>query len=412
VEQAIANVWKKQFGFDKIGIRDDFFELGGDSLKAISLISKIHKELNGRIQLNAFFSNPTVEALAQFITGAQTSEGQYVSITPVEKREYYVCSSTQKRLYILNQMENTDTSYNLLLLNQLQGEIDKERLEEVFRILIKRHESFRTSIEIAAEEAVQRVYDEVEFEIEYHDLQVTGTGDRRREEAGLIHSFIRPLDLSRAPLLRIGLIKTDEANHILLFDMHHVITDGISQNILINEFNALYWAKALPPLRLQYKDFSMWQSSQNQQESIKKQESYWLKELAGDIPVLDLPVDYARPAVFSFEGGAVDTELTGEETKTLNEIARSEGATLYMVLLAAYNIFLSKITGQEDILVGTPTAGRSHTDLEPIIGMFVNTLALRGFPAANKTLEEFLHEIKESTLKAFENQDYPFENLV
>ncbi|HLP61991.1 MAG TPA: amino acid adenylation domain-containing protein, partial [Candidatus Deferrimicrobium sp.] len=404
MEQAIAEAWKNQFGIDKIGVHDDFFELGGDSLKAISMISKIHKELNARVQLNDFFSGPTVESLAQFITGVEKSG--YTSIQSVEKKEYYPLSPAQKRLYLLDRMGNLGTGYNQALAVELQGKPDEGRLEKAFNALVNRHETFRTSFIMADDIPVQRIHDNVEFEIEY--LATDEHGQTRT----LTKSFIRPFDLSRAPLLRVGLIKEENETHVLLVDMHHIISDGVSHLILVKEFIDLYENKVLPALHLQYKDYSEWHNSIQQQEAIKKQERYWLNELEYEAPVLDIPTDYARPAVQSFEGGAVEGDLTEVETNALNEIVRSEGATLFMGLLAAYTIFLAKISTSEDIPVGCPVAGRGHADLEQIIGMFVNTLVLRNYPLPGQTFLQFLREVKQKTLAAFENQDYPFEELV
>jgi amino acid adenylation domain-containing protein len=413
IEQTIADIWKHQFGFEKIGIRDDFFELGGDSLKAISMVSKIHKELSARVKLNEFFTRPTVETLARFITEGE--ESSYVSIPTVEKREYYALSSAQERLYVLDRMGTLGTSYNLSMVTLLQGGLDKESLEQTFKVLLERHESFRTSFEMPempGGEPVQRVHGEAEFEIEYYDLAAKNT--KKGEEENLIRDFIRPFKLSRAPLLRVGLIESAGGRNILIVDMHHIIFDGVSQQILMGEFAALYGNKnrTLPPLRLQYKDYSGWQNSPQQREFIEKQETYWLEELSGEIPVLALPIDYPRPLVQDFAGGAVHSEFTAEETGALNEIARVQGTTLFMVLLAVYDIFLSKISGQEDIQVGTPIAGRPHTDLEPIVGMFVNTLVMRNRPSPAKTFCRFLEQVKEKTLQAFENQDCQFEDLV
>ncbi|UCH95296.1 MAG: amino acid adenylation domain-containing protein, partial [Candidatus Aminicenantes bacterium] len=458
VEQTIAHVWQQQFGFEKIGIRDDFFELGGDSLKAISMISRIHKDLQTRVRLNDFFARPDIESLAQYITAAE--KGEYASVPPVEKREYYVLSPAQKRLYLLDRMENLGTSYNMPLAIVLTGEPDRERLREVFAALIQRHESFRTCFKMLEDQPVQVVHQEVEFEIQYfgiHEIHekvylatedtentegvapptyycsrntqmpdekfwnenkvlqhsnTEGTACSPQPEIALISSFIRPFDLSGAPLLRVGLIYLEKQRHILVVEMHHIITDGISHQVLVRDFMALYEQKPLPPLSLQYKDYAQWQSSTQQRESVNQQEEFWLKQLQGEIPVLDLPLDYARPVVRGFTGGAVNGELSGEQLNRLKEIARSQGATLFIVLLAVYNIFLAKISGQEDILVGTPTAGRRHANLETIIGMFVNTLVLRNYPLSRETFDRFLRQVKQQTLPAFENQDYPFEELV
>jgi amino acid adenylation domain-containing protein len=444
IEKSIANIWEQQFGMAKIGIQDDFFELGGDSLKAIAMISRIHQELNARVRLNEFFTRPTIETLSEYITSSE--KGGYVSMVPVEKKEYYTLSSAQKRLYVLSQMENVGIGYNLPMAVMLEGNPDRERLEEAFAGLIKRHESFRTSIEIVEGQPVQRIHEDVKFEIEYYQVEVKVKVEEVRSSlfegtrglaplyispaASTIKNFIRPFDLSQAPLLRVGLVKllhTPSAlrghpsqegkkhKHLLLIDMHHIVSDGISHQILAKEFSDLYENRTLPRLYLQYKDYSEWQNSPQQQELIKKQEAYWLKELgssSGDLPILNLPTDYPRPLPQSFEGGVLDAEITAAETKGLKEIARAQGTTLFMVLMAVTNIFLSKLAGQEDILLGTPSAGRRHADQQQIIGMFVNTLVMRNYPLASQTFQQFLAQVKERTLEAFENQDYPFEKLV
>jgi surfactin family lipopeptide synthetase A len=441
IEKSIANIWEQQFGIAKIGIKDDFFELGGDSLKAIAMISRIHQELNARVRLNEFFTRPTIETLSEYITSSE--KGGYVSMVPVEKKEYYALSSTQKRLYVLSQMENVGIGYNLPMAVMLEGSPDRERLEKAFAGLVKRHESFRTSIEIAAGQPVQKIHDDVKFEMEYYQVELKVKVEEVRSSlfegtrglaplsiepaAGTIKNFIRPFDLSQAPLLRVGLMplhtppsghpsqEGKEPKHILMIDMHHIVSDGISHQILAKDFTDLYENRALPRLYLQYKDYSEWQNSPRQQELIKKQETYWLKELdtsSGDLPILNLPTDYPRPLPQCFEGSVLESELTAAETKGLKEIARAQGATLFMVLMAVTNIFLSRLASQEDILLGTPSAGRRHADQRQIIGMFVNTLVMRSYPLASQTFQQLLGQVKERTLEAFENQDYPFENLV
>ncbi|NIQ70740.1 MAG: AMP-binding protein, partial [Candidatus Aminicenantes bacterium] len=322
-----------------------------------------------------------------------------------EKRDYYVLSSQQKRLYILQQMEADNISYNLPMVVLLEGELNKGKFEEVFMQLINRHESLRTSFGMMAEEPVQMVHDNVKFEIEYYSA-TEAVGDRSPKY------FLRPFDLSKAPLLRVGLIESGKEQHILMLDMHHIITDGTSQEIFTQEFMALYSGEELPALRLQYKDYSEWLNNSEQGEAIIKQEEYWEKQFEGEIPVIHLPTDYPRPAVQSFKGRTISFEISEEETAALDQLALTESISLYMVLLSLYIIFLAKITGQDDIVVGTPVAGRNHADLQQIIGMFVNTLGIRNYPGGEKPFSEFLQEVKKRTLEAFENQDYPFENLV
>ncbi|HLP47332.1 MAG TPA: amino acid adenylation domain-containing protein, partial [Candidatus Kapabacteria bacterium] len=409
VERKLVELWAGILGRDaahasqlqtSIGIDDNFFQLGGHSLKATILVSKIHKVFQVNVPLAEIFKTSTIKGLANYIKA--TIKDKYVSIEPVEKKKYYSLSSSQKRLYILYEMDRQQAGYNIPSFSILKGEIDKNRLEQTFTLLIARHESLRTSFHIINDEPMQQIHDNVKFEIE----ELDGRGD------SLWSPFIRPFDLSQAPLLRVGLQKIKKDKHILMVDMHHIISDGTSMNILVKDFMALYQGKYLSGLQLQYKDFSNWQNIEKQKESIKRQEDFWIKEFAGEIPVLELPVDYPRPAVQSFAGHQIPFEIDKETTGVLKTLALEMGATMYMILLSLYTVFLAKLTNQEDIVIGSPIAGRRHTDLAEIIGMFVNTLALRNYPAGEKKFPDFLEEIKEKTLKAFATQDYPYEDLV
>jgi len=402
-EEKLARIWQEVLGIEKIGIGDNFFDLGGHSLKGISLVSKIHKEFNVEVPLKEIFRTPTIKGLAEHIKGQE--ENIYSSIEPVEEKEYYELSSAQKRLYTLQQFNLNSTGYNMPGVLEIEGKLTAGRLEDAFKKLIKRHEALRTSFELIGEEVVQKIHKEVEFEIEHKEA-----GEEEAEE--VIRDFIRPFELSKAPLLRVGLIKLHPERYILMYDMHHIISDGISMGILVEEFTELYEGKALPELRLQYKDYAAWQNGIISSEAMKKQEEYWLKVYKGDIPVLNLPTDNKRPELQSFEGERIHFELGEEITKGLRKTVKETGATMYMVLLAGFNILLSKYSGQEDIVIGSPIAGRPHADLENIMGMFINTLAMRNYPEDSKTIREFIEEVKRNALMAYENQDYQFEELV
>jgi acyl transferase domain-containing protein len=407
IEQKLVNIWEKFFGVGQIGIDDDFFELGGDSLKTSIIISKIHKDFNAEVPVAEFFKRPTIGSLALFIAD-HIGKDIYSSIEPVEKKEYYQLSSAQKRLYILNEIDNQGIGYNLPSIFILEGILNNTKLEDTFRTLLKRHESLRTSFHMMDDGPVQRVHEEVEFEIEYYN---SGNKQEMNPES-ILKNFTRPFDLSQAPLLRVGLIKEKEEKHILMVDMHHIISDGTSMGVLIRESMLFFGGEKLPELRIQYKDFSEWQDSEKVRDSIKQQESYWLKQFEGKIPLLNLPMDYARPTVKNIEGKRLNFELGIKETSALKKMASDEDATLFMVLLAVYNIFLSKLSGQEDIVIGIPRAGRGHVDLENIIGILINTFALRNYPEDKMTFRAFLKEVRERTIQAFENQDYQFEDLV
>jgi amino acid adenylation domain-containing protein len=397
VEEKLVAIWAEVLSIktEIISATADFFALGGHSLRAVVLTARIHKELDVRVPLEQVFLTPTIRGLAEYIRGRAAEK--FESVKMVEEREYYGLSSAQKRLYIIQQMDLNSTAYNISQVVELDMEIDRQRLEQAFRRLIERHESFRTSFITVDEAPVQRIVKEVDFEIEYD---------------GQAEAFVRPFDLSRPPLLRVGLRHTSASGYGLMVDMHHIIGDGVSMQILARDFWALYKGERLTELKLRCRDYAGWQGSDRVKERIKGQEQYWLEMFAPEVPVLSLPTDYPRPLVQSFDGRRFGFHIGKRETENLNSLASAGGATLYMVLLALLTVLLAKLSGQEDIVVGTPTTGRPQAGLENIVGMFVNTLAMRNCPHADQTFGEFLQHLRYRTLKALENQEYQFEDLV
>lgn len=408
-EKKLAGIWQNFFGFEQIGGQDDFFELGGDSLTIITMVSRIQKEMEILVPIPEFFNRPNIAALAAYILD-NPQKTSYVSIAPVEERDFYPLALTQRRLYILQQADPENISYNIPFVYRLDLKVDIGQFREIFKKMIRRQESFRTSFHIVDGEPVQRIRREVDldFTIEYYET--VGKAEDNIEE--IIKNFIRPFDLSRPPLLRVGLIKIGEGTNLLMTDMHHLISDGISMMITIRDFLLLYRGEDLTELKIQYKDYSVWQVSEKERGALKKQEEYWLKEFSGDIPGLQLPLDYTRPPVQSFEGSLVAFEIDAPHTQGLKLLAESESATLFMVLLAVYNILLSRLSGQEQIVVGTGVAGRNHEELLNLVGTFLNTTPLKNYPSKEKTFKSFLKEVREKTISAFSNQDYPFEELV
>ena len=403
IDEILINIFEEVLDIDGIGINHNFFEMGGNSLNATLIISRIHKELDVEVPLSQIFKNPTITALSQYI--AQLEENLYSSIKPVEKEDYYPASSAQKRLYLQSQFEGIGTSYNMPGAVRLDGQLDKQRFEQVFEDLIRRHATLRTSFTMIDDQVVQRIEEELVFEITYLE------GQEGNEEE-IIDNFIRPFDLGEPPLLRIGLVELAPDQYLMIFDMHHIISDGVSMEILIKEFFALYQGQKLPELKLQYKDFSTWQNRLFQKGLMEEQEGYWLETFSDGVPILNLPTDYPRPSLQSFRGDVLEFEIDGKLTEELKELAAKRGTTIYMLLLAAYHLLLAKYSGQEDIVIGSPIAGRRHADLENIIGMFVNMIALRNRSEGDESFNEFLDQVKETTIKAFDNQEYQFEELV
>ncbi len=413
-EEKIIKIWQRILKVEKIGANYNFFDLGGNSLNATTIVSLLHQEMNVELPLSEFFSKPTVRELAEYIRNAKKSSFNIIPV--IEKKEYYPVSSAQKRLFILNQLESIKTTYNTPVVMKIEGNLNVEQLESAFKKLIQRHESLRTSFETIEGQIVQRIHKDIDFKIDYQNSEI-----EEIEEIAL--NLIKPFDLSIAPLFRVMVVKLPfvkeemKKRYLLVFDMHHIITDEVSKNILSKEVMNLYQGKELDKLRVQYKDFTIWQNELFKSDKIKKQEEYWLKQYADEarcntIPVLDMPTDYPKLAVKNFVGDRIILKIDKELTEQLKVIANETNATLYMVLLAIYNILLSKYSNQKDIIIGSPIAGRQHPDLDNIIGILINTLAMRNYPEDKKSFREFLIEVKERSLKAYENQDYQFEMLI
>ncbi|MFD2875860.1 condensation domain-containing protein [Paenibacillus rhizoplanae] len=264
-------------------------------------------------------------------------------------------------------------------------------MRESLNELAARHESFRTSFAMQEDQLMQRITDRVNM-----PLEVT---DSTEEEAKTqVKAFVRPFDLGEAPLLRAGLICLEERRHVLLLDMHHIVSDGVSMDVFVDEFARLYAGEHLAPLTIHYKDYAVWLREKMQDESYRVQEHYWLQAFKEEVPVLQLPTDYARPVVRQFEGDHAGQVWSEHETDRLKQLCAKQGVTLYMALLAAYGVLLSRYAGQEDIVVGSPVAGRRHPDAERMIGMFVGTLAMRSRPAGSKRFDAYLAEVKAAVL--------------
>ncbi|HLP58597.1 MAG TPA: amino acid adenylation domain-containing protein, partial [Candidatus Deferrimicrobium sp.] len=322
------------------------------------------------------------------------------TLKPAEKKEYYSLSTSQKRLYILNLFMD----YSIKLIFQVNGNLDRSRMQEALKKLIKRHECLRTSFEKRNEEPVQRIHDNVEFEIEYYESGI-------RPEA---INFFRPFDFSQAPLLRVALIKLGVDRYQLVIFMHHLVLDGVSMRILSREFIQLYLGEEekLQAPGARYRDFVEWQNQLPETEAYKRQEAYWLEVFSDEIPVLNMPTDYPRPVIQSFAGKKIRFEIKKEMLAALRNLALSNDVTTYMILLAVYNTLLSRYSGQEDIVIGTISAGRHLREIQNMVGVFINPLALRNFPLKDQTFTAFLGELKQNILEAFKNQLYPFGELL
>ncbi|MEY8741452.1 condensation domain-containing protein, partial [Bacillales bacterium AN1005] len=401
-EAKLADIWNEVLGTEQAGIDDDFFELGGNSLKASLMVNRIHKEMDKIIPLKAFFENSTIRSISRHIDNSFNM--RYKKIDSVDYKPYYKASSVQKRLFTLQQIEPKSTAYNIPVAFELSGHLDKVRIEGTFKKLIERHEALRTSFKTVNGEIVQIIQNDAIFNI----TECNETSNAIQE---IISDFVKPFILEDAPLFRVKLINLAEKKYLLM-DMHHIITDGLSMIILMKDFVRIYNGNEMTPLKIQYKDFSEWQHTFLQTEQMREIETYWGDMFSGELPVLNLPLDFDRPAIQSYDGKSIRFSLDEKTTKSLRRISKQTDSSMFMILLSAFYVQLAKYSNQEDVIIGTPSAGRIHSDLESVMGMFVNTLALRNNPCKNKSFSSFLKEVKENSLQAFENQDYQFEELL
>lgn len=410
IEVKLVQIWEKILGIERVGCNDNFFELGGHSLKATMLVSRVHKEFNVELPLREIFKTPTIKELSKCIKSGK--KNLFEPIHELEEKEYYQLSSAQMRLFIINKYEDVGLSYNMSEVKLIEGCLNAGKLEKSLEELINRHEALRTSFEIIDGEPVQKINSGVDFNISHIDIGQSTVENVDHKLEKIIKAFVKPFDLSKAPLLRVGLVKLSEDKHIFIIDMHHIISDGTSVGILTRDIEALLNGKPLPPMKVQYKDYAAWQKELLKKDFIKMQEEYWMEMLSGELPVLNLPTDFARPSIRSFDGDRIEFVISKEMTAGLRKLASETSTTLYMILMSVYNILLSKYANQEDVIIGTPVAGRQHADVDNIVGIFVNTLVMRNYPQGGKTFKEFLEEVKNNALKAFENQDYPLDELV
>jgi len=398
VEERLCQIFEDILGIDRVGIKDGFFELGGHSLRATRLVNRIESELGMKIPLKDVFSSSTVELLSELIKEKESVD--YIPISKAKEKAYYKMSSAQKRIYLIQEMDLEAVTYNMPQHLKLTGELDVERVRQSFQDLINRHEILRTSFKMVGEELIQEIEEDVSVAFDYVEkLKIC--------EDDLMLEFIQPFDLSQASQLRVKLFKLSD-HYLLMIDMHHIISDGMSMGTFIDELTALYNGKLLESLTHQFKDYSEWMRSRD----LSDQKNYWINEFSDEIPVLDLPLDYVRPKEQSFEGSMVGLESSKELGDKIRKLAIETGTTEYMIFLASAMVLLGKYANQEDVVIGSPISGRTHKDTEGMLGLFINTLAMRGRPEGNKNFIELLEEVKEGSLKAYEHQEYPFEELI
>ena len=423
IEELLAGIWAEVLGLERVGVTDDFFALGGHSLLATQIISRVRDLFKVEVPLQVVFMEPTVAGLGRSVVAAlSAARGDAPpSIKRVPRARAMPLSLAQHRLWFINQLDPNSTAYNIPAAVRLSGPLNAQALERAFAGVVRRHESLRTTFKTTEDGPVQIIATEgAPSAMPLTDLRAFEAGRREAEVARLASEEAqRPFDLERGPLLRTALLRTCDEEHVLLLTMHHIVSDGWSMGVLMREVAALYEAFAggasaspLSELPIQYADFAVWQNEHLRGGELTRQLEYWARQLEGAPPTLELPTDRRRPAVQSFRGASCSLELPAELSESLRALCRREGVTMFMTLLAAFKGLLARDAGRQDIVVGTPVAGRNQTETENIIGFFVNTLILRTDLSGDPSFVELLRRLRGVVLGALAHQDAPFERLV
>ncbi len=417
-EETLVQIWADVLKLDKVGIRDNFFDLGGHSLLATQVVSRMRQAFNTELSLRVLFQAPTIAELAQAIQTDQGVEAAPAFVLLPRPAEIPL-SFAQQRLWFIDQLEPGNVAYNIFNAARLYGVLDVGALEQGFKQTVQRHESLRTTFQAADGQPHQVITVDMPISLPLTDLSTLPQAERENEALRLAREEAqRPFDLAQGPLVRCSLLRLADQDHILLLTMHHIVSDGWSMGVLFNEIILLtqaYTARRenpLPALPLQYADFAVWQRNWLQGEVLDAQIAYWKKQLSGAPTALELPTDRPRPAVQTNHGTRLRVALPQELIDPLQTLSRQEDSTLFMTLLAAFQMLLARYSGQTDILVGSPVANRSRSELEGLIGFFANNLVLRTDLAGNPSFREALERVREACLGAYDHQDIPFEKVV
>ncbi|HEU4557883.1 MAG TPA: amino acid adenylation domain-containing protein, partial [Longimicrobium sp.] len=414
-EQALAEIWSQLLAVEQVGRWDHFFELGGHSLLAVRVISRVRQVLGMEVELGELFRSPVLADLARAVDAAARTG--LPPIDPVDRGGRLPLSFAQQRLWFLEQMGDLGGTYHVPTRQRLQGELDRGALVRTFDRIVGRHEALRTTFVEMNGEPAQRIAPPGSFRLVEHDLggHADADGELRRlvaEESGAA------FDLEQGPLIRGRLIRLADDDHVLLVTMHHIVSDGWSAGVLARELGALYAAfrrgdpDPLPPLPVQYADYAAWQRQWVEGEVLREQAEYWKTALADAPELLELPTDRPRPARQDHAGGTVGIDLGEELTAGLKALGQRHGTTAFMTLLAGWAALLARLSGQDDVVVGTPSANRGRAEIEGLIGFFINTLALRVDLSGSPTVTELLAQVRARSLGAQQNQDIPFEQVV
>ena len=420
IELGLAKLWQTLLGVTQVGRHDQFFELGGHSLIAVRLLSRIAQVFGVELPLATLFAQPVLHGLAQALADRLTEAGENVhaAIVPSPREQRLPLSYAQQRLWFLAQLDGASAAYHIPLALNLDGALDVAALRQALDSVFARHESVRTVfVAEHGQPHAELLAADSGLLLREHDLSQQPDVEAARARL-LVEERNRPFDLAAGPLIRASLIRLDEHRHVLALTLHHIVADGWSLGILVRELGACYAAAGqsredpLPPLPIQYADYVTWERKWLTAEHLAEQVAYWRSHLAGAPTLLELPTDRPRPARQIFAGAFLPLTLDRELTRDLKRLARQHGVTLFMLVLAAWAVVLSRLAGQQEVLIGTPTAGRGRQELESLIGFFINTLVLRIDLSAQPDIASLLAQVRQVALDAQAHQELPFEQVV
>ncbi|BBH40643.1 McnC protein [Microcystis viridis NIES-102] len=419
IEEKMAQIWGEVLKLKRVSIEDNFFELGGHSLLATQVISRLQETFEIVLPLRYLFESPTIAQLsAVILKELQTGLGlKLPSIVPVNREDDIPLSWAQERLWFVNQLEGESGAYTIDLTMRLRGNLNVKALEKAFQAIIQRHEPLRTQFKLKDNQPIQAIDPNVTFTLPVVNLQNLSHSEQQVKNL-LLAAASEPFDLESGSILRVKLWQVKTEEYVLLLAIHHIAADGWSIGVLVDELSVYYRSfctgtKAdLSDLSIQYADFAVWQRQWLTNEVLDRQLSYWKQQLTG-VPLLhQLPTDRPRPAIQSFRGGTERLQLDSQLTQQLKKLSQESGSTLFMTLLAGFAVLLSRYSQQTDVVIGSPIANRNRTEIEGLIGFFVNSLVLRFDLSQDPTFEDFLAQVRQTTQDAYDHQDLPFEMLV
>ena len=414
-------MWVEILGIERIGARDNFFDLGGNSLSAMQVVARMERTFNASVPLKTFFESPTISSSSRNLSAnfGPRENLDVLHIVPAVRDGSLSLSFAQQRLWFLDQWEPESAVYNICRAHRLTGRLDVTAMEESLNAIVQRHEILRTTFPAPDGKPTQVIAPVLRLPLAVVDLQKLPVVEREAQSQCMANEEARlPFDLSRGPLLKATLVRLADEDHLFLCTVHQIVCDGWSMQVFFREFWTFYEAysakrlPSVPTLSLQYADFSVWQRQWFQGEVLESQLRYWKKQLGTSLPVVSLPNDRSRPVLQSFRGARIPLVLSEFLTEGLNELSRREEVTLFMTLMAAFQTMLYRYTWQEDMVVGFPIANRNWVEAAGLIGFFVNTLVLRTDFSGNPTFNELLSRVRDVCLGAYANQDLPFEKLV